>query len=312
MMLQLDHVTKQYGAYTAVLDLSFSAAPGQVIGLLGRNGAGKSTIMNMIAGYLSPTSGQLLWNGMDTLRLGGQFLAEVGYLPEIPPLYPEMTVQEMLRYACGLKKIRRQAQKQHIESVLAMTHLESHCRVLIRNLSKGYRQRVGLAIALIGNPTLILLDEPTVGLDPEQLVAFRELILGLQQDHAIIISSHVLSEIESMCSHLAVIRKGRLAAFGTASSLMAESGRSAMQLRLRVRDRQAVPVLQSIDGVSFVEKECDLEEGWSDYLLHSTQDVTEAVLACVQTQHLPLKMLIPVEETLERVFLRLTDEEEAE
>lgn len=311
-MLQLEHVTKQYGAYTAVQDLSFSAAPGQVIGLLGRNGAGKSTIMNMIAGYLSPTGGQILWNGTDTLRLGGQFLAEVGYLPEIPPLYPEMTVQEMLRYACGLKKIRLQARKQHIESVMAMTHLESYRRVLIRNLSKGYRQRVGLAIALIGNPSLILLDEPTVGLDPEQLVAFRELILGLQQDHAVIISSHILPEIESMCSHLAVVKKGKLVAFGTASALMAGFNEPTMQLRLRVRDRQAGPVLQSIAGVSFVEKESDLDGGWSDYLLHSTQDVTEAVLACVQAQHLPLKMLIPVEETLEHVFLRLTDEEKAE
>ena len=178
MMLTLDHIVKKYHHYTAVDDLSCTVAHGQVVGLLGSNGAGKSTTMNIIAGYFAPTAGRLLWNGVDVRSLGAAYASEVGYLPEIPPLHPELTVRESMEYTCGIRRIRRGKRDGHIRQLCELAGVADCLNVTNRSLSKGYRQRVGLALALIGNPGLIILDEPTAGLDPEQIVSIRELIRG--------------------------------------------------------------------------------------------------------------------------------------
>lgn len=309
-MLQLDNVTKQYGSYTAVNGLSFCVSKGQVLGFLGRNGAGKSTVMNMISGYLAPTSGRILWNGKDTLALGPEFLAEVGYLPEIPPLYPEMTVKEMLYFVCGLKKVKRSARRTHVDDIIELTRLGEYRNVLIRNLSKGYRQRTGLASALIGNPGLLLLDEPTVGLDPEQLAAFRSLILALKPDHAIIISSHILSEIESMCSHLAIVRGGRLAAFGTAEDII-HAGDA--EIRLSVRTSSGMKrAFEALDSVTRADEAPASTDGLSDYTLFCRDDATDEVVGIIMARNLPLKRICRAEDTLESVFLRLTVQEDTQ
>ena len=209
-MIELKNVTKKYNNFTAVDDVSFKINEGEIVGFLGPNGAGKSTTMNMITGYIEQTSGQILVNGYDITLKPKQAKRQIGYMPENVPLYLELTVTEFISYMADLKLIKRKEKKAEIERVLKVTGLEDVKRKLIRNLSRGYKQRVSLAGALIGNPPILILDEPTVGLDPLQVIEIRNLIKSLRNKHTILISSHILAEISQMCNKIIIIKKGKI------------------------------------------------------------------------------------------------------
>lgn len=232
-MIEVSHLTKRYGGHLAVEDLSFTVADGQICGLLGHNGAGKSTIMNILTGYLSATSGQVTVAGHPLPEEADAAKACVGYLPEQPPLYQEMTVEEYLTFAAELKRVPKGQRKEQVRRAARRTGLEEVFSRLIRTLSKGYRQRVGIAQALLGDPGLIILDEPTVGLDPAQVIEIRKLIRELGQNHTVILSSHILSEVQAVCQQVLILSKGHLAASGTLEELTA-GGKSLEEVFLEL------------------------------------------------------------------------------
>ena len=234
-MIEVSHLTKQYGNHLAVDDVSFAVADGQICGLLGPNGAGKSTIMNILTGYLSATSGQVTVAGHPLPEEADAAKACVGYLPEQPPLYPEMTVQEYLTFAAELKGVKKAELKEQVCRAARRTGLETVLPRLIRSLSKGYKQRVGIAQALLGSPRLIILDEPTVGLDPAQVIEIRKLIRELGRAHTVILSSHILSEVQAVCQQILILSKGHLAAAGSLEELTAD-GKSLEEVFLELTD----------------------------------------------------------------------------
>ena len=234
-MIEVSHLTKQYGNHLAVDDVSFTVADGQICGLLGPNGAGKSTIMNILTGYLSATSGQVTVAGHPLPEEADAAKACVGYLPEQPPLYPEMTVQEYLTFAAELKGVKKAERKEQVCRAARRTGLETVLPRLIRSLSKGYKQRVGIAQALLGSPRLIILDEPTVGLDPAQVIEIRKLIRELGRAHTVILSSHILSEVQAVCRQILILSKGHLAAAGSLEELTAD-GKSLEEVFLELTD----------------------------------------------------------------------------
>lgn len=234
-MIEVSHLTKQYGNHLAVDDVSFTVADGQICGLLGPNGAGKSTIMNILTGYLSATSGQVTVAGHPLPEEADAAKACVGYLPEQPPLYPEMTVQEYLTFAAELKGVKKAERKEQVCRAARRTGLEAVLPRLIRSLSKGYKQRVGIAQALLGSPRLIILDEPTVGLDPAQVIEIRKLIRELGRAHTVILSSHILSEVQAVCRQILILSKGHLAAAGSLEELTAD-GKSLEEVFLELTD----------------------------------------------------------------------------
>ena len=234
-MIEVSHLTKQYGNHLAVDDVSFTVADGQICGLLGPNGAGKSTIMNILTGYLSATSGQVTVAGHPLPEEADAAKACVGYLPEQPPLYPEMTVQEYLTFAAELKGVKKAERKEQVCRAARRTGLETVLPRLIRSLSKGYKQRVGIAQALLGSPRLIILDEPTVGLDPAQVIEIRKLIRELGRAHTVILSGHILSEVQAVCQQILILSKGHLAAAGSLEELTAD-GKSLEEVFLELTD----------------------------------------------------------------------------
>lgn len=239
-MIEVSHLTKKYGGHLAVDDVSFTVEDGQIYGLLGPNGAGKSTIMNILTGYLSATSGQVTVAGHPLPEEADEAKACVGYLPEQPPLYPEMTVGEYLNFVAELKKVPRAQRKEQVLRAARRTGLEKVLPRLIRSLSKGYKQRVGIAQALLGSPKIIILDEPTVGLDPAQVIEMRKLIRELGKAHTVILSSHILSEVQAVCQQVLILSKGKLAASGTLKELTAD-GRSLEEVFLALTEAQTDP-----------------------------------------------------------------------
>lgn len=239
-MIEVSHLTKKYGGHLAVDDVSFTVEDGQIYGLLGPNGAGKSTIMNILTGYLSATSGQVTVAGHPLPEEADEAKACVGYLPEQPPLYPEMTVGEYLNFVAELKKVPRAQRKEQVLRAARRTGLEKVLPRLIRSLSKGYKQRVGIAQALLGSPKIIILDEPTVGLDPAQVIEMRKLIRELGKAHTVILSSHILSEVQAVCQQVLILSKGKLAASGTLQELTADD-RSLEEVFLALTGAQTDP-----------------------------------------------------------------------
>lgn len=246
-MIEVSHLTKQYGNHLAVDDVSFTVADGQICGLLGPNGAGKSTIMNILTGYLSATSGQVTVAGHPLPEEADAAKACVGYLPEQPPLYPEMTVQEYLTFAAELKGVKKAERKEQVCRAARRTGLEAVLPRLIRSLSKGYKQRVGIAQALLGSPRLIILDEPTVGLDPAQVIEIRKLIRELGRAHTVILSSHILSEVQAVCQQILILSKGHLAAAGSLEELTAD-GKSLEEVFLELTDGEPEEVTREEDA----------------------------------------------------------------
>lgn len=263
-MIEVKDLVKRYSKNTAVDHLNFHVQKGQIYGFLGPNGAGKSTTMNMMTGYLAPTEGQILINGYDVAEEPMEARKCIGYLPEIPPLYPDMTVLEYLRFAAELKQVPKNERSTEIERVMDETRIKDMENRLIRHLSKGYKQRVGLAQALLGDPEVLILDEPMVGLDPKQIIEIRELIRGLGKKHTVILSSHILSEISSICDHVLIISNGKLVASDTPKNLGSYMKHTdAMELQVRGSKEaceQAIELLKQVKGLEVKTTTATLED----------------------------------------------------
>jgi len=263
-LIEVKDLVKRYSKNTAVDHLNFHVQKGQIYGFLGPNGAGKSTTMNMMTGYLAPTEGQILINGYDVAEEPMEARKCIGYLPEIPPLYPDMTVLEYLRFAAELKQVPKNERSTEIERVMDETRIKDMENRLIRHLSKGYKQRVGLAQALLGDPEVLILDEPMVGLDPKQIIEIRELIRGLGQKHTVILSSHILSEISSICDHVLIISNGKLVASDTPENLGSYMKHTdAMELQVRGSKEaceQAIELLKQVKGLEVKTTTATLED----------------------------------------------------
>lgn len=312
-MIEVKDLTKKYGDCVAVDHLSFHIDPGKIYGFLGSNGAGKSTTMNMMTGYIAATEGTVKINGYDLLKEPEKAKWSVGYLPEIPPVYPDMTVWEYLQFAAELKKVSGTARKQQMETVMQQTGIEDVRKRLIRNLSKGYKQRVGLAQALIGDPEVIILDEPTVGLDPRQIIEMRDLMRDLAKKHTVILSSHILSEVSAVCDHIMIISKGRLAASDTPEGLMTMlQGGIEISLRVKGEAKRLEEVLKEYPQITGYCFDTMKDEGCTavDLKVQGDADIREKLFYRLAEAKLPIMGLTLVERSLEDVFMELTGEEE--
>lgn len=307
-MIEVRNLTKHYGDKKAVNDISFTVEDGEILGFLGPNGAGKSTTMNMLTGYISSTSGQALINGVDILEDPIKAKSYIGYLPELPPLYLDMTVKGYLNFVFDLKKCRL-PRRSHLNDVCTLCKIKDVENRIIKNLSKGYKQRVGLAQALIGNPPVLILDEPTVGLDPKQMVEIRTLIKRLGKNHTVILSSHILSEIQAVCDRVIIINKGVVAADDTASNL---SSRVTTDHRVITRiDGPKAEVLQAIRGIAgikYVRADMEREPGIYEYELEAQpgQDVRRDINQIARENNWNILMLRTMEMSLEDIFLKIT------
>lgn len=306
-MIEVRHLSKRYGTHLAVDDLSFSIDRGVVYGFLGPNGAGKSTTMNIMTGCLGATEGEVLIDGHNVAEGPMEAKKHIGYLPELPPLYGDMTPEEYLHFVARAKGLRREESARQIETVMEKTRIADVRKRLIRNLSKGYRQRVGIAQALLGNPEVIILDEPTVGLDPAQIIEIRELIRELGKEHTLVLSSHILSEVQAVCDSILILSKGRLVACDTAENLTKlMRGRENLRLLTRAEEETVRPIVEKVDGVeslAFAE-----EDGLTavDVTPVEGQDIREALFNAFAEAKVPLLELRTEKASLEDVFLELT------
>jgi len=307
-LIEVKNLTKCYGKHLAVDNLSFTVEKGQIYGFLGPNGAGKSTTMNIMTGYLGATKGEVLIDGHDILKEPEEAKRCIGYLPEQPPLYLEMTVMEYLRFAAELKKIPKEDMEIQIEKAMRLTRLSDVRGRLISNLSKGYKQRVGLAQAILGFPEIIILDEPTVGLDPKQIIEIRELIRKLAKEHTVILSSHILAEIREVCDYILIIARGKLVASDTPENLEnSMSGTGHIEIEVRREQKEVERVLDRIDQVKRVEYTL-LEDGTVRAQIEAkgSGDIRERIFHAFADQKMPLLTLKLNKSTLEEIFLELT------
>lgn len=311
-MIQVNGLSRRYGSITAVSDISFSVQEGEVVGLLGANGAGKTTTMNIITGCLRATAGTVQVDGMDIETQADAVRRCIGYLPEQPPLYPDMTVNEYLQFVYALKKCRLDKQ-QHLDAVCTMAGLTEVCERVIRNLSKGYRQRVGLAQALIGDPKILILDEPTVGLDPKQIIEIREVIRKLRAKHTIILSSHILPEVQAVCDRILVIHEGKLVADGTPEELSARTN-NAEQLQMTIEGRpdEVLRVLRAVPGTAEVQL-AKQQDNVSIYCItaEADTDIRTNIFEALSQHRMAILSMQQVERSLEDIFLALTEQESA-
>jgi ABC-2 type transport system ATP-binding protein len=308
-MIKVDNVTKRYGSKYAVKGISFEVKEGEVVGFLGRNGAGKTTTMNIITGYISSSDGNASVDGHDILSEPHEVKKRIGYMPEQPPVYMDMTVDEYLVFCCRIKDVPSKQQLAHIADICHTMKITDMRKRLIKNLSKGYKQRVGFAQALVGNPKVLILDEPTVGLDPRQIIEIRNLITALGKQHTIILSSHILKEVEDVCERVIIIDKGEIVAQDTMVNLAQSVGdMSRIQVRIASADRHMQKTLREIDGVTFVEEMGVKEPDSMDFMVESSRkmDVRRAIFNAMSRSGKPILMLRPMDVTLEDIFMQLT------
>lgn len=304
-MVSVDRVSKKFGPLTALNDISFSVHKGQVLGLLGQNGAGKSTLLNILSGYFPPSHGLVLINGNNMLAEPLKAKSSIGYLPEIPPLYPEMTVREYLRFCCSLKGVHKSDQAEHIDEICELAGLKDMQNRLIANLSKGFKQRTGLAQALCAGPELLLLDEPTSGFDPSQVVEFRSTIHSLSKKHTIIFSSHVLSEVQSICHRIIVLHGGKLILDRDLD--VKESGKKRFYLSVAFEKAALLPAIRSLPSVIRVKTVsnrgdiCDM-----NVFVKTDSGFERELFSLLSGLQAPILELRPMEDSVEDVFMRIT------
>ena len=307
-MIEIKNLLKCYGENIAVNNISFSVDKGEILGFLGPNGAGKSTTMNILTGYISYTEGSVMIDGIDMLKNPTDCKKRIGYLPEQPPLYMDMTVTEYLDFVCDIKKIK-ESKKEHIEDVLNMVGIIDVKDRLIKNLSKGYKQRVGIAQALIGNPEILILDEPTVGLDPKQIIEIRNLIKELGKNRTVILSSHILSEISAICERVIIINGGEIVAIDTPENLGKSLSSNNRYIVTSDDDASKVKeVIASIDGVVSVTASEGKEEGTTDFTIEATSDIRKDITFELANKGISILMIADDELSLEDIFLELTDD----
>ncbi len=309
-MIEVDNIVKKYGERVAVNHLSFTLEKGKIYGFLGPNGAGKSTTMNIMTGYIAATQGTVRVEGHDIVTDAEAAKSNIGYLPEIPPLYTDMTVMEFLKFVAELKKVKKSERRDQIARVMKMTMLGDYGERMIKNLSKGYRQRVGLAQALIGFPEVIILDEPTVGLDPQQIIEIRELIRSLKEEHIVILSSHILSEVSEVCDEVMIISHGKMVAKGAPADLE-EQFTGTVTLHMSILGEESV-IRGALAGVNHVKNilfEEHKDEGGGTVVTVETdshEDIRSDVARALAVVSLPVLSMTKEEKSLEDVFLSVT------
>ena len=308
-MIKIDNVTKRYGSKLAADHISFEINKGEVLGLLGPNGAGKSTTMNIITGYLSASEGTVLLDGRDILDEPRYVKRRIGYLPEQPPLYQDMTVDEYLKFVCAIKEVNKNSVTAHLETICGLVRISEVRKRLIKNLSKGFRQRVGIAQALVGNPDVIILDEPTIGLDPMEIIEIRTLIKKLGSEHTLVLSSHILTEVSDVCDRVVIIDEGRVKAVDTLANLTAgDSGVSRMTARVAGPEERVRRAIIEIEGVLDVRSLGTKEPESIDWLIESDhkKDIRKRMFVKLAELNAPLLLLRPMDMSLEDIFIKIT------
>ncbi len=307
-MIEVQNLSKNYGSRAALKGISFSVADGEILGFLGPNGAGKSTTMNILTGCITQTGGKALINGVNILENPMAAKKNIGYLPEIPPLYPDMTVDEYLNFVYGLKKCKF-PKNSHLKEIRTLTGIEDVRKRVIRNLSKGYKQRVGIAQALVGNPQTLVLDEPTVGLDPKQIIEIRSLVKKLGKNHTVILSSHILSEVQAVCDKIAVIDKGKLVAFDTAENLSRKlTGDRKLTVHIEGERKVVEKILITVSGLDAFHVGRTVEGKVTEYQLEVKEncDIRRELFNKMAKNDCPILLMKGSELTLEEIFLKLT------
>lgn len=312
-MIQVENLTKRYGQHTAINQLTFTVGKGEILGFLGPNGAGKSTTMNIITGYISATSGSVKVDGLDILEEPRTVKAKIGYLPEFPPLYDEMTVKEYLGFVGDIKCVSKAEKEGNFERIVDLVKISDVWNRLIKNLSKGYKQRIGLAQALIGNPQILILDEPTVGLDPKQIIEIRNLIKDLGKEHTIILSSHILPEVSAVCERVIIINNGKIVAGDTPENL-SKSLSTSSKLALRVAGpiEQVIKILSKLSGVKEILAQGVKEPNTIDIMVEAECDIDlrRPIFTTLSQANYPILMMRSLGLTLEDIFLHVTTEED--
>ena len=309
-MIEVKNVTKKYGKAVAVEDISFSINDGEIVGLLGPNGAGKSTTMNILTGYIEQTSGEVTIEGYNTLKKPKKAKMQIGYMPEGVPLYPELTVKEFVTYMAELKQVDRKVRKEKVEKVIEQTGLKDVENKLTRNLSRGYKQRVSMAGALVGEPKILILDEPTVGLDPKQITEIRSLIKELGKTHTIILSSHILSEVSQICNKVIIINKGKIIAIDTPENLEDKvNNNNCIYVTVEDTENKISNIKDKIKDVKNIELVQENEDGTKQYLIEANKDIDlrKKIFSEFAKENITIFEMKKADTTLEDAFMKLIE-----
>lgn len=309
-MIEVKNITKKYGNFTAVDNINFKIEEGEIIGLLGPNGAGKSTTMNMITGYIEPTEGEIIVNGYDISKKPKKAKAQIGYMPEGVPLYSDLTVKEFVTYMAELKKVDRKTRKEKVEKIIEQTGLKDVEKKLTRNLSRGYKQRVSMAGALVGEPKILILDEPTVGLDPKQITEIRALIKKLGKTHTVILSSHILSEVSQICNKVIIINKGKIVAIDTPENLEKKvESNNTTYVTVEDTENKMETIKEKIPEIKDIKLIKENEDGTKQYVLESEKDVDlrKIVFNEFAKENITIFEMKKADTTLEDAFMKLIE-----
>ena len=308
-MIEVKNLTKKFGSHTAVDGISFTVDDGEILGFLGPNGAGKTTTMNMMTGFISSTEGEVKINGFDILSDPINAKKQLGYLPDVPPLYGDLTVEENLKFVCDLKGIKKSDRKEMLDEICHIVNIEAVYKRLFKNLSKGYRQRVGLAQALVGFPDVIILDEPTSGLDPSQIIDMRNVIKSLGKKHTVILSSHILSEVSAVCDRVIILNKGKIVASDTTDALAGRADNCVQQVMFRGNVEKALSSLNQWSAVKNINILSEKENFVYTINVSSEQgtDIREIIFASFAQAEIPVLMLKPVGDLLEDAFISVVN-----
>lgn len=310
-MIEVRSITKKYGSFTALDNVSFEIKEGEIIGLLGPNGAGKSTTMNIITGYIEPTSGEIFINGIDMLKKPKKAKREIGYMPEGVPLYYDLTPKEFVTYMAGIKKVDKKVLKEKVRKIIEETGLTDVQNKLIKNLSRGYKQRVSMAGALVGEPKILILDEPTVGLDPKQITEIRSLIKKLGKDHTVILSSHILSEVSQICDKVIIINKGKLIAIDTPNNLENKvANDNSVYVTVEDLENKIEHINEKIDDIKEIKFIKENEDGTKQYLITASTnvDLRKSIFAEFAKENITIFEMKKPDTTLEDAFMKLIGE----
>ena len=310
-MIEVKNVTKKYGSFVAVDDISFTINDGEVVGFLGPNGAGKSTTMNMITGYIEQTEGNIIVDGFDTLKKSKKAKKEIGYMPEGVPLYTDLTVKEFVTYMAELRKVDRKAKKENVQKVLKETGLDQMQNKLIKNLSRGQKQRVSLAGTLVADPKILILDEPTVGLDPKQITEIRSLIKNLGKKHTVILSSHILSEVSQICDRVIIINKGKIVAIDTPENLEKKvSDNNVIYVTVEDKENKVESIKEKISGIKEIKLIKENEDKTKQYEITGENNVNlnKAIFNEFAKENIPIIEMKKAEATLEDAFMKIIKE----
>lgn len=309
-MIEVKNITKKYGNFTAVDNINFKIEEGEIIGLLGPNGAGKSTTMNMITGYIEPTEGEIIVNGYDISKKPKKAKAQIGYMPEGVPLYSDLTVKEFVTYMAELKKVDRKTRKEKVEKIIEQTGLKDVEKKITRNLSRGYKQRVSMAGALVGEPKILILDEPTVGLDPKQITEIRALIKELGKTHTVILSSHILSEVSQICNKVIIINKGKIVAIDTPENLEKKvESNNTTYVTVEDTENKMETIKEKIPEIKEIKLIKENEDGTKQYVLESEKDVDlrKIVFNEFAKENITIFEMKKADTTLEDAFMKLIE-----